>query len=196
MDEIRRNHKVLIELKGGSNIEGVVLDYTSDRVMVSVDEKSYDLAKKLQELEDVVAVVNTHLGIKKMNSSIISSLNKENCIIIENTQTIPVVQKREFVRVTSNLSFVVFSPKTNKELECKAVNISAGGVAFSVKNEKFDLEDDVIIKFSSDDFEKDIKCNAKIIKTHENYYVAKYVNLNPHDEDKIVKYVFKMIAKK
>ena len=46
------------------------------------------------------------------------------------------------------------------------------------------------------DFEKDIKCNAKIIKTHENYYVAKYVNLNPHDEDKIVKYVFKMIAKK
>ena len=56
--------------------------------------------------------------------------------------------------------------------------------------------DDVIIKFSSDDFGKEIVCNAKIIKSHENQYVAKYENLNVHDEDKIVKYVFKLITKK
>jgi hypothetical protein len=47
-----------------------------------------------------------------------------------------------------------------------------------------------------EEFEKEIVANAQIIKIYDNCYVAKFLNLNSYDEDKIMKYVFKLIAKK
>ena len=58
------------------------------------------------------------------------------------------------------------------------------------------LGENVTISLPEDEFEKQIITNAKIIKVYDNYYVAKFEDLNSHDEDKIVKYVFRLIAKK
>ena len=45
-------------------------------------------------------------------------------------------------------------------------------------------------------FDREIFCKGEIIKVRENSYVAKFLNLKPYDEDKIVKHVFKLIAEK
>ena len=89
-----------------------------------------------------------------------------------------------------------FTKEDNTILDCYCINISAGGVAFFVNNTNFELNETVQITFCKEDFEKEIVVDANIIKIYDNSFVAKYSNLKPHDEDKIVKYVFKLIAKK
>ena len=55
------------------------------------------------------------------------------------------------------------------------------------------MNDNVKIKFSENDLGKNISCDAIIIKMNAHKFVAKYDNLNSHDEDKIMKYVFKLM---
>ena len=196
MNELRKNQKVLLELHDKTIVNGVVVDYASDRVMISIEYDSIDKASKIHELDDVVAIVDTHLGIKKMKSTVISALNKNDCIVIENNDAIEVMQKWEFVRVNTNLNFTIYYPNVDMLILCVAQNLSAGGIAFKSQNQKFNLGDDVIIKFSSDYFEKDIRVNAKIIKNESDISVAQFYGLKQSDEDRIVKYVFKLIAKK
>ena len=195
MDEIRKNHIVQILTSDNTKLEGIVFDYDHDRVSVLIAYESLFLARKINELDELTVTVSTHLGFKKMKSHVIDELNANNCIVIENNETIPVEQKREFVRVLSN---IVFKMKKNdgNYFDCYCINISAGGVAFCINNSNIAVYDEVDILFPQEEFEKEISVRARIIKAYDNYYVAQYLNLKPFDEDKIVKYVFKLIAKK
>lgn len=195
MDEIRKNHIVQLLTKDNDKIDGIVFDYTHDRVAVLVAFDSLFLARKINELDMVLASVNTHLGIKKMNCHVIDKLNANNCITIENNETIPVEQKREFVRVLSNAVFKI-EKSDSSLIEAYCINISAGGVAFCVNNADFVLEENVKVILPEHEFEKEIIANGQIIKKYDNCFVVKFLNLNSHNEDKIIKYVFKLIAKK
>lgn len=193
MNELRIKHKVQIELRNKSVIRGVISDYTQDRVMISIDYADTQKALELLELEELLVSVETHLGLKKMLSHVIDPMNASNMLVIENNEAIPFEQKREFVRVVSNLVFKI-EKQDSSEILCSCKNISAGGVAFKTPAH-FEIGEKVVIKYHCDDFEKDLEINAKIIKAFQGSYVAQYVNVKPFDEDKIVKYVFKMIAK-
>lgn len=193
MDEIRRNHIVRIKLQGGEIIEGEVLDYSSDRVKVLVFPYSTETALKLKELDEFDVFVHTHMGIKEMHSCLINELDSINCLVIENQPSKPVIQKRAFVRVLSDIKFKII--KNNDEISCVCVNISAGGIAFISNKDAFKTGDSVQICFSKEQFEKDMLIKAIILKENLNWYVAKYEDINPRDEDRIVKYVFKTIVK-
>ncbi len=194
MDEIRKKHIVKIPLSTDVTIDGVVLDYTADRVMVLISNNGLQAARNLKELDEISVYVHTFLGIKKMISTVISELNDKNCIVIENAPSSPVVQKRRFVRVLSSIKFDIL--KGNKIINCVCVNISAGGIAFYTKDEGIKLGEIVKIKLFERDFEKDIVCRAEIIKYDDGVYVAKFFDLNKYDEDKIVKHVFKLLTAK
>ena len=193
MDELRRNNFVKIILESGETVEGEVVDFSKDRAMIMIAPESISLAKNIKELDEVQVFVYTHLGLKEMFSSVISPLNSLYCITVENNPTVPVVQKRAFVRVASNLKFKL--SKDNKFYDCSCINISGGGIAFTLHNSDIKIGDVVTLAFSKADFEKDILTRAIIIKNDDDWYVAKYDNLNSHDEDKIVKYVFKTIVR-
>ena len=194
MNELRKNHIVQILTKRGESIDGIVFDYADDRVMILISYDSLELAKNIKELDELSVIVNTHLGIKKMKSFVLTELNANNCIIIENNESEPVVQKREHVRVISNMIFNVV--KNDSKFMCFCVNISAGGIAFISHEGNFELNQDVVLNFPKEEFGKEIVTCATIIKRNGNNFVAKYRNINPFDEDKLVKYVFKMISKK
>lgn len=195
MDEIRKNHIVQIELKNQTKIDGIVFDYGRDRVKILVAFESLQEAKTLKELDEMLVRVNTHLGVKQMFSHVIDCIDKSNCITIENSPTLHVVQKREFVRVLSNFAFrVICENKTN--IECYCINISGGGIAFGVHNSHFGIGEIIEMHLPSHIFDREIICRGEIIKVRENSYVAKFINLKPYDEDKIVKHVFKLIAEK
>ena len=195
MDEIRKNQIVQIQTADNTTLDGIIFDYDHDRISVLIAYESLFPARKLDELDELIVGVSTHLGYKKMKCHVIDKLNANNCIVIENNEAFQVEQKREFVRVLSN---VVFKMKKtdDKFFDCYCINISAGGVAFFINNSSLTLYDEVDIVFPQEEFEKEINVRARIIKTYDNYYVAQYINLKPFDEDKIVKYVFKLIAKK
>ena len=193
MDEIRRNYIARVKLKTNQFVEGEVVDFTPDRVKILVFPYSFDLAKTIKELDCVRVFVHTHMGIKEMVSSVISEFNSINCITLENNPTVKVIQKRAFVRVLSDLKFNI--QKNNMTFDCVCDNISAGGIAFRVNNSTLSVDDIVFINFSKEYFEKDIVAKAEIIKNNGNWFVAKYINLHPRDEDRIVKYVFKTIVK-
>lgn len=194
MDEIRKNHIVLLKTKTGDTIDGIIFDYTNDRILVLIAFESLEEASKLQDLDELDVTVYTHLGAKKMYSAVIDGLKKNNCIIIENNESHPIEQKRQFVRVLSSAMFKI--KKENKTFDGYCINISAGGIAFGVNNTVFEINDKIEMVFSADDFGKEIVADGQIIKIHKNTYVAKFMNLNTHDEDKIMKYVFRLIAKK
>lgn len=194
MNEIRKNHIVQIETKNKTILDGIIFDYTHDRILILISFDSLLEAKKINELDELLLSINTHLGIKKMKCHVIGCLNKDNCIIVENNEAIPVVQKREHVRVLSDLQFLI--QKNDEIYNCFCINISAGGIAFWCSEHNFILNEQVKIIFAQDDFGKEIICEAQILKIHETSIVAKYINLKPFDEDRIVKYVFKMITKK
>lgn len=195
MDELRKNHIVRIELKDGTKIDGIVFDYGRDRVKVLIAFESLQDSKKMKELDELLVRVNTHLGVKQMFSHVIDTLDKSNCVTIENNETLHVVQKREFVRVLSNFSFkIVCENKT--VTDCFSINISGGGIAFGAFDAHFGIGEIVELHFPNHIFDREIVCKGEIIKVRENSYVAKFLNLKPYDEDKIVKHVFKLIAEK
>ena len=195
MKEIRKNHIVQLLTSDGIKIDGIVFDYESDRVSVLIAYDSLILAQKINELDELMVSINTHLGVKKMKSHVICKPNANNCIVIENNEAIPIEQKREFVRVLSNIIFKI--EKTDKKIiECYCINISAGGIAFCVNNESFDINEDVKIILPEEEFESKIVSSAQIIKHYDNCFVAKFSNLSSYDEDRIMKHVFKLIAQK
>ena len=192
MDELRKKHIVQIIFKDKS-INGFVVDYTADRVMVLVAKEFLTVASEIKELDEVEVLVYTHLGLKKMKSSVISEINNDNCIVIENTPSYPVEQKREFARVLSTIKFNVI--KKDNVFNCNCVNISAGGVAFFCDEANFKIGETIKIKFFERDFGRDIICTADIVKSNGNNFAAKYQNLSGYDEDRIVKHVFNLMVK-
>ena len=192
MYELRKNHIVQIPLSDNKTISGVVEDYTPDRVLVSIAQNSVELAENLRELDELTVFVYTFMGIKKMISNVITELDKNNCIVIENAPAVPVVQKRKFVRVLSSIKFQML--KDNNMINCVCANISAGGVAFFCDNISLHIGELVKFKFSAADFGKEIICKAEIIKKDGELAVGKFYDLNQYDEDRIVKHVFNLIA--
>ena len=192
MYELRKNHIIQISLSENKAISGVVEDYASDRVMVSIAPNSIEYAKNLKELDELTVFVYTFMGVKKMISNVISELDKNNCIVIENAPAVPVVQKRKFVRVLSSIKFDIL--KENMIINCICANISAGGIAFFPSEDSINVGEFLKFRFFAKDFGKEIICKAEIIKKDGNMAVGKFFDLNKYDEDRIVKHVFNLIA--
>ncbi len=194
MDELKKNNILHIELRDGSKIKGIVEDYQKDRVMVLVDNSSIETAKKINELDDLEITAETQFGLKKMFSSVIYSLNNSNCIVIENTPSLQVTQKRAHVRAVDDFEFQI--EYNDKSYSAKCINISASGIAFKTDNADFELNKKINIIFEEDIFSKKITCQAEIIKKNDDNYSAVYTEINEHDQNKIVKRIYKLLSKK
>lgn len=193
MDELRKNHILHIFCKNDMEIEGIVIDFEPDRVMVKINDEHVENAKKLNELDDIKVNVKTHFGLKTMDSCVISALNRHNCLVIENAPSHQVEQKREHVRINVNFDF--FIVKNEKFIKCKCENISAGGIAFVCEKDRFNLNEEIKIVLPSEEFTKQIKCGVKIVKELGiGSYAGQFFDLNQHDENKIVKRIFEVIT--
>ena len=196
MDEIRKNQIVHLEFNDKTKLEGIVFDYVHDRISILIAFDSLEQAKKVKELDYLMASVYTHVGMKRMFCHVISELGTNNCIIIENNDTIPVEQKRKFARVISNMVFKVKKEQESAYCNCHCADLSGASIAFSCLDETFNVGDIIDIILPDVEFGKEIKLKANIFKINNQNYVAKFNEINQHDENKIVKYVFKLIAKK
>lgn len=195
MIEIRKNQILNLETKEGIKSEGIVFDYDKDRVSVLISFDSIENAKKYKELDILLVNVKTHVGVKMMFSHVIDELSMDNRLVIENSDCIQTLQRREYVRVTSNLCFKILK-KDEKEFECFCLNISGGGIAFVCHETAFKIGEKVEMFFPKEEFDKEIICKGVIIKTKKDSYVAKYENLTPAMQEKIIKHVFKLVTKK
>ena len=194
MDELKKNNILHIVLENGSKIEGIVEDYQKDRVLVLIDNKYIEDAKTIKELDDLQVTAKTHFGLKKMISGVIYALNKNNQIVIENSPSIKVTQKRSDVRSVDDFEFIVEAD--NQIYSAKCLNISAGGIAFIINDAEFETDKEININFPKEIFSIDIKCSAKIIKKNDGYYSAIYTKINEHDKNKIVKRIYKILSTK
>ncbi|MBQ4646890.1 MAG: PilZ domain-containing protein [Candidatus Gastranaerophilales bacterium] len=195
MNELRKDQSITIELRDKSKIYGVVEDFELDRVFIKIAADSYEIAKKIKELDLVLVDVSTHLGSKKMFSHVIDPLDSKLCLIVENNEPIASEQRREFVRV--NADFIFEAEKENgRSVKCKTDNLSGGGIAFTALNGFFEVGELFEIKFSKEVFEHEIYCKARIVKIIGDIYAAQFDNLSPFIEGKIIKQVYKLITKK
>lgn len=193
MDEIRINNTVKMQTRTGADIKGKVCALQYDRVAIIIDIHYRDVAKQLQELDNLKITADTHFGAKTMISSVISTMNDKNIIVVENSKAIEVEQKRKYVRVVCNFDIKINF--NNNEYRTKTKNISAGGIAFEKNNIDYKLNDDIKINFPKEIFDKEFECSAKIIKINDDTIVAEFNNINEYNESKIMKYVFKNVSK-
>lgn len=194
MDELKKNNILHIVLENGSKIEGIVEDYQKDRVMVLIGDKYLEQAKTIKELDDLKVTAKTQFGLKKMISGVIYTLDKTNHIVIENAPSVPVTQKRADVRAVDDFEFQITAD--DKQYSAICLNISAGGIAFSVKDAEFEKDKKIDIIFAQEIFSKEIKCSAKIIKKNDGYFSAIYTKINEHDKNKIVKRIYRLLSAK
>ena len=192
MDELRKNQTATIETQDKTRIEASILDFTFDRVLIEIKEEFIPLAKNIKDLEELTITVDTHLGIKKMNSSVISSLDSSNRLLVENNPVYIVITKREFSRVKTKLDFTII--KNKKEYNATAIDISGNGIGFSSKEIDFKVDEMIEINLSLNDTK--ITTKAKIVKTNEYITAATYQDIDSKMQDKIVKYVFQPSTKK
>ncbi len=194
MEEIRRNDTAELIFSDNITLRGIVSDFSANRIVFLIMDDSVAEARKIKALSNLLVVVNTDYGLKKTYSSVIEELDENGCITVENNPSVPVIQKREFVRISSDITFKI--KKDGMLFNCTCLNISGGGIAFNTSETYFKLNERVQIIFQSKDFEQDIAVEAIIHLIDKNKIVARYVGLNKYDEAKIVKYVFKKSAKK
>lgn len=188
MDELRKNQNVIIETRSKTQIEAIIFDYTFDRVLLEIRKEFIPEASKIRELEELTVTVDTHLGLKKMSSCVISAIDKENKLLIENNPAFIVITKREYSRVKCFLKLNV--TYKGKQYFCTSANISGNGIGFNSKEVEMIPDEEIEIEFSLDDEQPPIKTNANIVSVVNNYIAAQYKNIDPKDQDRIVKYVF------
>lgn len=193
MEEIRLKQCVAILTPLKKEILGVISDFSYDRVLIKIENNYLETASKLAELDEVIVVVLTHLGRRTMKTIVISPLNSKNQILLENRPSDKVEQKRAYVRVKTDIPFII--EFNQKYFKCKMEDMSCVAIAF-YSDQEFKKDDVIKISFSKEFFEKDIKCMAKIYKFYNNIYVAKFCDLNIYDEDRLVKYIFRKMTKK
>lgn len=196
MDELRKNQNVIIETSSKTQIEATVFDFTFDRVLVLVKEEFVPKAKELHELEELTITVDTHLGIKKMTANVISGINRENLLLIENNPAYIVITNREFSRVKTSLEFKI--TKDKQTYNAVSINISGNGIGFSCSECEFAQDEEIFIKIelpAENNTKETIETHAKIISINKNCIAAKYTDISPKHQDKLVKYVFKTSTK-
>ncbi len=191
MRELRVNDRVKISFKN-SSLDGISKEIEYDRIKVKIEDKDLELAKEIEELDELEVVGFTNMGAKKMRSSVIDKLDKFNCITIENNESETVEQRRKFVRVVCDFDLKI--EKDKKEYLAKALDISACGIAIKTKEKFFKENDEVKLFLPKEIFEKDIEILGKIVKMNELNYAIAYHNLNMYNENIIMKYVFKTIS--
>lgn len=195
MKEIRKNQKIVLNTRTGLTIEGEVFDYEKDRVFVQIYPEFVELCRDLKELEEFIVDVHTILGVISMKSDLISGLDENRCITIENEEKIvdDFFIKRQFVRINCNIPFVILKFFHSENATC--INISGGGIAFTT-NAKLKLDEMIKVQFLSLFFEKTLRLDAQIVKVLPDKYIAKFIKIKPSDLAAITKYVFRKISEK
>lgn len=195
MDELRANNKLQIEMIDGSRIEGIVAQYSKDRVLVKISDNTIEAANRLNELDDLSVQVQTIFGLKTMVSCVISKLFNGCYIVIENSKVVDeFCQQRQFVRIVDNFEFAI---KVNSKLyNVKCDNISGNGVAFFYDKIHLEEGETIDLIFPGNIYGKMITCSATIIKVINNVCAVAYNDINEYDQCKIVKRIFALMTKK
>lgn len=193
MEEIRKNNIVELHFAQDKVINATVADYSNNRINLRVNEDFLAAAKEVKPLDNLMIIAYTDFGIKKTFSSVIEKSEDSTFITVENNQSVPVIQKRDFVRISSDISFVI--KKDGKFYNCSCINISGGGIAFKADGLLLKPDETVKMIFHSKDFERDIYADAIILNVNTKKTTAKFTTLNKYDEAKIVKYIFRKSAK-
>lgn len=193
MEEVRKSQHIVLKKQDESTVEGSVEDFAFDRVLVLVEPRYVETAKKFQELDETIACLDTHMGQKRMISAVISPINSENKLTIENNPTIIKDSNREFVRVNSNLKFAVWLGKTY--YICALKDISIGGIAFRCGDYDFKVGEKIVVELYFNDTKAKVKTAAKILNKRGNAFAAQFDKLSMFDQNKISKYVFSVMHK-
>ena len=194
MDELRKNHNVIIETEEKVKIEAGVYDFSFDRVLAEVNGEFLAQASRIKELDELTVSVETQFGTKKMTSCVTSPLNSKNRLLFENNPAYIVIAKREFSRINVSINFAI--TKDNKKYDATSIDISGDGIAFKCEDAELKQDDNIVIELTLDDEEKtEITTKASVIWATSESAAAAFVNINPEFQDKIVKYVFKQSTK-
>lgn len=194
MNEAKRGQIVIIKNPKFPELEGVIESVEKDRLKIYYTKDFDNYAYALSEGDELFVRVHTQFGIKPMRSMVICAPSSDGELVIENSESLSICQKREFVRAAVDFRF--FVKKGNNLVGAVCADISAGGVKFIPDEYIFDINDTVEIKLLSEEFGKDMTIKAFIINNIGNKLIAKYSKISEYDRDKIAGFCLKTLAER
>ncbi len=192
MQEVKRGQIIDIRNPKFPKLEGIIQTVESDRLKIYYPEEYESYAWALSEGDELHVKVHTQFGIKTMSSMVICAPSSDGELVIENASAHEVSQKREYVRTATEFRF--FIKKQDKLIGALCKDISAGGIKFIPDEYIFDLNDEIEIRFQGDEFDKDLNIQSVIINIIGDKVIAKYVNINEFDRDKISGFCLKTLS--
>ena len=183
MKEARAGQIIVIKTED-SSLEGLIENVEIDRIIINYFKRDREAFKALVEGEVLRVMVHTKFGIKRMKSILID--NSGPRLVIENARAIEQKENREDVRTSVSLPINIKSGTLSAP--ATTINLSAGGVRFEFNNEPIPLEinDQIDVKFVSDEFEKNLSAQAVIIKIlTEKVFIARFIDKNQSTRSKI-----------
>lgn len=192
MKEARRGQIIIIKSPKFPELEGVISSVEEDRLTIYYTKDFEDYANSLAEGDKIFVRIHTQFGIKPMNSMVISSPLADGELVIENSNTVGISQKRAYVRAAVNFRFFIKTQKTLTGATC--VDISAGGVKFHPDEYIFKIGDNIDIKYLAEEFGKNIEAKAQIINVSGDKLIAKYTDISEFDRDKISGFCIKTLS--
>ncbi len=192
MNEIKRGQIIILKNPKFSELEGIVESVEDDRIKIHYSKQYESYAWALAEGDELIAQIHTMFGIKNMESMVLYAPSTDGKLVIENAEAIKVNQKREYVRAAVEFRFFVKKEESLIGALCK--DISAGGIKFIPDENIFNIDDEVVLRFLGEEFEKDLNIKAQIIKENAQVIIAKYSQINEFDRDKISKFCQKTLS--
>ena len=191
MIEAKRGQIVIIKNPKFPELEGIIEAAEEDRLKIYYPKEYESYAWALSEGDELFVRVHTRFGIKPMRSMVICAPSSDGELVIENASSLSIRQKREYVRAAVKFNFFIKKGESLVRAVCE--DISAGGVKFIPDEYIFNADDEVEIKFLSEEFEKDINLKALIINSLGGKLVAKYTDISEFDRDKIAGFCIKIL---
>lgn len=192
MKEAARGQIIILRSPKIGEAEAIIDRAESDRLRLNWTRAEDSKIRILKEGDELLALVHTSAGVKRMNSMVINSDGKE--FYIESAPAISEPQNRAFVRASIRIR--VFVQSGQKLIGATTLDLGGGGMKFILDSgAKYEIGDIFEVRLLEDDFTKDINAKAQVLKVFDkNTYVVSFVEINEYDRDKIVRFCIKALS--
>ena len=192
LEDLKPGMIAILETQAGDKYEAAVERVENDKVVVK-PESAFRETWKGKKIFDVQIIVNN--SVYQWNSVPLTARDADGCCSFVPEETPKVFNRRKHPRLPMSNACLITLLSDNKLVNGRMVNISAGGYAFSCRDEDFSkrIGEEVLIKIGNFELLQDKALQGTIIRASNDNGTYIVGCRMAEDNEQIMEYVKKKI---